>query len=597
MAPSSRLLAIVLLSALYPHVLTAPAPTVFRAGTHQARIVGRGLELHTYHPPSTFETFGAGIDHPLSKRDNPDLQESSIAFIQSRLGVNSSAISYKSGFSGETAKHAYVKQIHNGIPVANAVANVAFNNDNKVVTFGSSFIQPKTAAPATPSVSQEKAISIAEDALDGTHNGQPASIQYIAKDDGSLVLTHSMQIQNKAKGTWYDAFVDAHSGELVHVTDFVAKASYLVLPIQKQILTQGFETLVDPYDATASPLGWHSTGTTNSTTTTGNNAMTYKDTTESSLTGASSPTLNFVYKQDPTVQPTVQTNVDAARTNVFYIVNTVHDIMYRYGFTESSFNFQMNNFNKGGQANDPVHAEVQSSAGLDNADFATPPDGQSPTMRMFLWDYTQPERDGGLENDIVVHENTHGMTNRMTGGGTGACLQTTESGGLGEGWSDAVAEWTEHNSSSVPDYVMGQYVSNWGPGVRTYPYSTSPITNPLKYSSVKGRTELHGIGEIWANMLHNVYASLVAAYGWSSTARTDPTGSEGNVVFLHLLIDALPIQPCNPTFLNARDAWIQADANRYKGANRCLLWKAFASRGMGVNAANYGDSTAIPSDC
>ena len=27
-------------------------------------------------------------------------------------------------------------------------------------------------------------------------------------------------------------------------------------------------------------------------------------------------------------------------------------------------------------------------AGMDNADFATPPDGQSGHMRMFLWDYT-----------------------------------------------------------------------------------------------------------------------------------------------------------------------------------------------------------------
>lgn len=47
--------------------------------------------------------------------------------------------------------------------------------------------------------------------------------------------------------------------------------------------------------------------------------------------------------------------------------------------------------------------------------------------------YDQPERDGALENDIVVHENTHGITNRMTGGGTGRCLQTTEAGGMGEG--------------------------------------------------------------------------------------------------------------------------------------------------------------------
>ena len=58
-------------------------------------------------------------------------------------------------------------------------------------------------------------------------------------------------------------------------------------------------------------------------------------------------------------------------------------------------------------------------------------------MRMFLWDITSPMRDGALENDIVAHENTHGISNRLTGGGTGRCLQTTEAGGMGEGWSDA----------------------------------------------------------------------------------------------------------------------------------------------------------------
>ena len=59
---------------------------------------------------------------------------------------------------------------------------------------------------------------------------------------------------------------------------------------------------------------------------------------------------------------------------------------------------------------------------------------------MFLWDLTGPERDGALANDIIVHEFTHGITNRMTGGGTGRCLQTTEARGMGEGWSDALAE-------------------------------------------------------------------------------------------------------------------------------------------------------------
>jgi extracellular elastinolytic metalloproteinase len=51
------------------------------------------------------------------------------------------------------------------------------------------------------------------------------------------------------------------------------------------------------------------------------------------------------------------------------------------------------------------------------------------------------------------------------------------------------------------------------------------------------------------------------------------------------MIDALISQPCNPTFINARDAVIQADANRYNGANKCTLWKAFAKRGLGYGAS------------
>lgn len=122
---------------------------------------------------------------------------------------------------------------------------------------------------------------------------------------------------------------------------------------------------------------------------------------------------------------------------------------------------------------------------------------------------------------------------------------------------------------------------------------------------------------MWANLLHNVYAALVGAHGWSATARTNPTGTEGNIVHLHLYLDALILQPCNPTckyclylplsrdyllifpfpVLTARDAWIQADANRYGGANFCTLWKAFASRGVGVNAANHRNDFTVPSNC
>jgi len=77
---------------------------------------------------------------------------------------------------------------------------------------------------------------------------------------------------------------------------------------------------------------------------------------------------------------------------------------------------------------------------------------------MYIWTQTSPNRDGVFDTSIPVHEFTHGLTNRLTGGGTGRCLQTTEAGGMGEGWSDAMAEYAFLFSSSFvsgTDYYFG----------------------------------------------------------------------------------------------------------------------------------------------
>ena len=99
-----------------------------------------------------------------------------------------------------------------------------------------------------------------------------------------------------------------------------------------------------------------------------------------------------------------------------------------------------------------------------------------------------------MENDIVIHEMTHGITNRMTGGGTGRCLQSTEAAGLGEGWSDAMAEyvacpssslcgldfvdlgnnrWFHQKNASIQDFAIGQYVTANSNGARHFPYSAN----------------------------------------------------------------------------------------------------------------------------
>ncbi|KAG7086109.1 hypothetical protein E1B28_003623 [Marasmius oreades] len=78
--------------------------------------------------------------------------------------------------------------------------------------------------------------------------------------------------------------------------------------------------------------------------------------------------------------------------------------------------------------------------------------------------------------------------------------------GLGEGWSDAVANWMSQTSSTTQDFVLGQGVTGNPGGIRSKPYSTDQTVNPLRYSDIGKLTETHRIGEVWANILHNVYA-------------------------------------------------------------------------------------------
>ncbi|KAI0765479.1 Fungalysin metallopeptidase-domain-containing protein [Fomes fomentarius] len=559
-----------------------PYPLTSKYATHRTREISADFKLEAYHPSSSYETFGEGIDHPLSKRADASLEDSATAFVQSRVGVDAEEVHLRSKTANEATNIVYFKQRVNGVPVANAVANVAFNKNNKVSAFGSSFVKSTKAAAAEPSISSDEAIATAESKLNGKYDAEnfpEPQLEYFAKDDDSLVLTHSFQVRNEEAGTWYEAFVDAHTGDIV---------SYRVLPIWKEIPTEGFQTLTDPQDTTASPQGWHSDGTTSTTTTAGNNIIAFKNST-SSVTSQSGSGLVFDYPVDLSTAPATAANVDAGRVNAFYLGNSIHDIQYRYGFTEAAYNFQNNNFGKGGSGNDRVTISVQSSAGRNNADFADADVPLGPD---------HPLRDGALENDIVAHEYTHGLTNRLTGGGTGRCLQTIVAGSLGEGWSDAFADWLHQTTEETQDFVMGQWVFDNPAGFRSYPYSTSAMTNPLRYSSIKTLNEAHGIGELWANILHNVYAALVDAHGFAADARTNPSSSAGNVVYFHLFVDALQLQPCNPTPVSARDAWIQADVNRYGGVNKCLLWKAFASRGLGQNAAgSYDDDSTVPSDC
>lgn len=177
-----------------------------------------------------------------------------------------------------------------------------------------------------------------------------------------------------------------NSGNLVTLAP--DNASYNVFPLPVESPTFGSRAVVtNPWILSSSPEGWHSNVTTHYTTTKGNNVYAYDDKDDDEMTYGVSPdggaTRNFNFPYDPTAL--MSTNLSAATTNLFYISNMVHDIFYKFGFTESARNFQSNNFGNGGLDDDEVFAQSQDGGGFNNANFASYQDNYNPIMQMYLW--------------------------------------------------------------------------------------------------------------------------------------------------------------------------------------------------------------------
>lgn len=197
--------------------------------------------------------------------------------------------------------------------------------------------------------------------------------------------------------------------------------------------------------------------------------------------------------------------------------------------------------------------------------------------------------DGDLDTEIVIHEYGHGISNRLTGGRFNtSCLQNQEQ--MGEGWSDYLAlVMTIYNGDAGEDSRgMAFYASGNPNGIRTYPYSTDFNINPHTYDSIKSEVAPHGVGSVWAAMLWEMTWDLIDVYGF------DPdlyNGTGGNNIALQLVMDGMKLQPCSPGFVDGRDAILEADLIANAGANKCIIWRAFARRGLGLSASQGSSSS------
>ncbi|HKQ76116.1 MAG TPA: M36 family metallopeptidase [Blastocatellia bacterium] len=471
-----------------------------------------------------------------------------------------------------------------------------------------------------------------------------AELLYFPLDTGLATLAWSMVVylENQA----YYILVDAEEGDALWrksiVNDQTQPATYVVyssdspaplsptnaLPgsgIQGAAVPRTSFTLISEGPA-FNNLGWLTDGVN---TTTGNNVDAGLDLVSPDgidvggrPTGSPARVFDFIYNPAPGIpppgdSPTLANYRFGEVVNMFFWSNRYHDRLYELGFTEAARNFQNDNFGRGGVGNDRVLAQAQDFSGTSNANFLTPPDGTSGRMQMFIFDGPTPDRSSGLDQEVMLHELTHGTSNRLHNNAAG--LNTTMSGGMGEGWSDfyALSLLSEPGDDQSGIYAVGGYstlqivagfTDNYYYGIRRFPHARISTVgpngkphNPLTFADIDPTQinltdgafprgpigsatafQVHNIGEVWCAGLWEVRARIIDRMGHAA----------GNQRMLQLVTDGMKLDPVNPTLLDGRNSILAASCAGFSGQDELDIWAGFAARGMGFSASAVSSSSS-----
>ncbi|RZU20253.1 F5/8 type C domain-containing protein [Kribbella rubisoli] len=321
----------------------------------------------------------------------------------------------------------------------------------------------------------------------------------------------------------------------------------------------------------------------------------------------------FICTWDPAKPDSWKTNMNQDVTNAFYLASNFHDWLAKppISFTPAAGSFDA----AGG---DPVMLNALDGAAtaanggpdanhIDNANMSTPPDGQSPTMQMYLWHFpgTTDEQEGYVPssgaNDasILYHEYTHGLSNRLVVDATGnSTLNSIQAGSMGEAWSDfyamdyLVSHGLEKDTTAPGEVLEGRYVSH-GELFRTQaidcrvkavsPNCIQPDGSKGGYTyadfpTIGGTPEVHASGEVWAQTLWDLRERFGRSYAMSIITR------------------AMELSPADPTMLDMRNAIVQADLVASGGKNADTIWTVFANRGMGWYAGVIDGGDSFPAE-
>jgi extracellular elastinolytic metalloproteinase len=241
--------------------------------------------------------------------------------------------------------------------------------------------------------------------------------------------------------------------------------------------------------------------------------------------------------------------------------------------------------------------------------MGTPPDGFPPLMQMYLFhapgfnDTQEPfvPTSSAEESDIIYHEYTHGLSNRLVIDANGnSGLTGGQANAMGEAWSDwyafdyLVDQGLAPDTAADGEVLVGDYVSHGAHLVRFQPLDC-PVGSPAAacaggedtgtggftygdYGHVFRGPEVHADGEIWGETLWDLRNVL------------------GSTVTESIVTRGMELSPVGPSFLDMRNSILQADLVAYGGSHQDAIWQVFAARGMGWYAGSFGAGDNQPAE-
>ena len=337
-------------------------------------------------------------------------------------------------------RHQRFEQQVSGLQVYDAEAKAAFNAQGQLIHF-IDFISPVKTGVSPASKGTDAALRAAVKDLypartvNTKETGQAADTTTYVKGkfltgprvervavpagDGGFSVGYLVETWDAASNDLYSTLVSG-SGTVVSQELRTAQDQYNVFTENPdetpQTVVQGPGSGNDQ-----SPAGWLSGPSQTSVNIGGNNAHAYLDAVSDNKPDPGGDPITdgrFLTAADLASEPTTEDNREVAVQNLFYLNNVIHDTLYDAGFTEAAGNFQEDNFGRGGGRSDSVNAEAQDGGGIDNANFATPPDGVNPRMQMYLWT-------GLGTHEVVVHRSGGDVSYVAQGAAWGAQLDKT----------------------------------------------------------------------------------------------------------------------------------------------------------------------------